>query len=82
MIKSPVSKVPRDFTKFMKCGENKTYLINLISEAISNNYKRALALLKWNEFYLSKEISGIQNAVRLKSNQKEVDRWFQLFLNQ
>lgn len=46
MINSSASKVPRDFTKFMKCSENKTCLINLICKAISNNYKRALVLLK------------------------------------
>ena len=64
----------------MKCGDNKTHLINLICQVISSDYKRALALLKLNEIYLSKKDncllfnkSGIQNAVRLKYNQEEAD---------
>ena len=55
MINSPASKVPSDFTKFMKCCDNKTCLINLICKVVSNDCKRALALLKHNKFYFSKE---------------------------
>ena len=51
MIISPASKVPSDFIKIMKCGENKSRLINLIYEVISSDYKRALALLKCNEIF-------------------------------
>ena len=53
----------------MKCGENKSRLINLIYEVISSDYKRALALLKCNEiFFLKKDSlaliqSSIQDAV-------------------
>ena len=48
-------EVPSDFTKFMKCGENKTRLINLICKVISSDYKRVLALLKCNEISFSKK---------------------------
>lgn len=34
MINCPDSEVPSDFTELMKCGENKTHLINLICEVM------------------------------------------------
>ena len=55
MINSLDFEVPSDFTKFMKCGENKTRLINLICKVISSDYKRVLALLKCNEISFSKK---------------------------
>ena len=46
MISSPASRIPSEFSKFMKCGENKTNLIDLICEVISTDYKKALKMLK------------------------------------
>ena len=57
MINSLDFEVPSDFTKFMKCGENKTRLINLICKVISSDYKRVLSLLKCNEINFSKKFS-------------------------
>ena len=44
MINFPDSKVPSDFTKPVKSGDNKTHKISLICEVISSDYKRALLL--------------------------------------
>ena len=55
MIRSPPSRIPNEFSKFMKYGQSKTCLIDLICEVISMNYKKALKMLKWKEIYLSKE---------------------------
>ena len=78
MINSPTSKVPGDFTKFIKCGENKTRRINFICEVISSDYKRALTLLKCNEINFSKEDNYLlfnesvtHKAVCLKFNQEQ-----------
>ena len=46
MISSPASRIPSKFSKFMKCSENKTRLIDLICEVISTDYKKALKILK------------------------------------
>ena len=46
MISSPASRIPSEFSKFMKCGENKTNLIDLICEVISTDYKKDLKMLK------------------------------------
>ena len=46
MISSPTSRIPSKFSKFMKCDENKTRLIDLICEVISTDYKKALKILK------------------------------------
>ena len=64
----------------MKCGENKTRLINLICKVISTDYKKALEMLKWKEIYFSKEDgcflfndNGFHSGTYLKSNQEEGD---------
>ena len=79
-INSAHSKLPRDFTNFLKNGENKTRLIDLICEVISSESVWALHLLKCNEIYFSKEIQstvidaeGLRDFDRLKSNQEEAD---------
>ena len=64
----------------MKCGENKTRLIDLICEVISTGYKKVLKMLKCKEIYFSKEDgcflfneNGFHYATHLKSNQEEAD---------
>ena len=77
MISSPASRIPSKFSKFMKCGENKTRLIDLICEVISTDYKKALKILKCKQIYFSKEDgcflfnTCFHSATHLKSNQEE-----------
>ena len=80
MKSSPASRIPGEFSNFMKCGENKTRLINLICKVISTDYKKALEMLKWKEIYFSKEDgcflfndNGFHSGTYLKSNQEEGD---------
>ena len=46
IIGSCKSKVPRDFANFLKNGENKTRLIEIISEVIVDNRVKAIKLLQ------------------------------------
>ena len=80
MINSSSSKIPRNFVTFMKNGENKTRLIELICQVIEENGDKALNLLKSKEIYFSKESccllineNGSQDVEHLKSNQEEAD---------
>ena len=80
MINSSSSKVPRNFVTFMKNGENKMRLIELICQVIEENGGKALHLLKCNQIYFSKENycslideDGSQEVEHLKSNQEEAD---------
>ena len=63
----------------MKCGENKTNLIDLICEVISTDYKKALKMLKCKQIYFSKEegcflfSTCFHSATHLKSNHEEAD---------
>ena len=64
----------------MKCGENKTRLIDLICEVISTGYKKVLKMLKCKEIYFSKEDgcflfneNGFHSATHLKPNREEAD---------
>ena len=74
MINSSTSKIPHDFITFMKNGENKTRLIELICQVIKENNKKALNLLQWKENYcLLINENGSQGVEHLKSNQEEAD---------
>ena len=74
------SKLPRDFASFMKNGENKTRLIEIISEVIVDNGVRAIKLLQTEVMYISRyqeticitERSATQ-AQELSSNKEEAD---------
>ena len=55
MISSSASRIPSDFSKYMKCDGNKIRLIDLIGKVISADYKKSLKMLKWKETYFSKE---------------------------
>ena len=80
IISSTHSKLPRNFTNFMKNGENKTRLIDLICQVITENSDQVLHLLKCNQIYFSKEShcilldeEGPRDVEHLKSNQEEAD---------
>ena len=55
IIGSCKSKVPRDFVSFMKNGENKTRLIEIISEVIIDNRVKAIKLLQTILYFLIAE---------------------------
>ena len=80
IISSAHSKLPHNFTNFLKNGENKTRLIELICQVITQNPDQALRLLKCNQIYFSKEShcilldeEGPRDVEHLKSNQEEAD---------
>ena len=80
MIYSPQSKSPREFNNFLRNGENKTRLIELIFQVISQELSRALQMLKCDKIYCSKEShtvaidsNGVSDIDDLKSNQEESD---------
>ena len=54
-IASTKSKLPQDFSTFMKNGENKTRLIEVISEVLRNNFHKVLTELKCSVIYCSQE---------------------------
>ena len=79
-IASTKSKLPRDFPTFMKNGENKTRLIEVISEVLRNNFHKVLTELKCLVIYFSKEdityyLKGtrVSIAAELSSSQEEAD---------
>ena len=80
VISSPASKIPSEFSKFMKCGKNKTRLIDLICEVIPTDYKKALKMLKCKGIYYSTEdvalylTKMISTLLLFKSNQEEADK--------
>ena len=80
IIGSCKSKIPREFSKFMQNGENKTRLIEIISEVIIDNKEKALKMLQTEAIYISKDQQTIciteqaANEVQeLTSNQEEAD---------
>jgi hypothetical protein len=54
-IKSPQSKVRRDFNKFLSSGENKTRMIELIVQTIKEKGVHCLNILKTTNLILSRE---------------------------
>ena len=80
MISSPASRIPSEFSKYIKSGENNPRLIDLICEVILTDYKKALKMLKCKEIYFSKEDgcflfneNGFHSGTYLNSNHKEAD---------
>ena len=80
IIGSCKSKIPTVFSKFMQNGENKTRLIEIISEVIIDNKEKALKMLQTEAIYISKDQQTIciteqaANEVQeLTSNQEEAD---------
>ena len=80
IIGSCKSKIPREFSKFMQNGDNKTRLIEIISEVIVDNKEKALKMLQTEDIYISKDQQTIcvteqaANEVQeLISNQEKAD---------
>ena len=78
MIHSPQCKLSREFKNFLNNGENKTRLIELIFQVISQESSRALQMLRCDKIYCSKEShtvaidsNGVRDIDDLKSNQEE-----------
>ena len=55
IIHSSQSKLPREFKNFLKNGENKTRLIELLFQVISQESSRAVQMLKCDKIYCSKK---------------------------
>ena len=80
MINSEKSKMPRDFQKFLRNGDNKSRLIELIFEYVINHRSKCLQIVKSNKIVLSgdcfcKEVtlSSVREGTELNSNQEEAD---------
>ena len=80
IIKSTISKVPKDFQAFLRNSENKNRFIDLFCETISSSSDRALAILQTSVIHFSKEdscvrvhASQVTTVDELSSNQEEVD---------
>ena len=53
-----VSHLPRDFNDFLKNGDNKTRLIELILDVLVQRRKEVLKILKNDELYYSMDNKG------------------------
>ena len=80
IIGSSKSKIPRDFSNFMRNKDNKTRLVEIISEVMRNNYASVLAKLRCSVINISQEDvtyclkrSGVSIHEELSSNQEEAD---------
>ena len=94
IVKSAKSKIPRNFKSFLKNGENKTQLIDLLCQFVKENSQCTCNLLKCSSIVFSKEnftcrISQNPEVTldpELSSNQEEADtkanmyKVFQYFL--
>ena len=56
-IKSPKSKIPREFKKFLSNGENKTRMIEVLFQTFQGSGKDCLETFCTNEIILSREDS-------------------------
>ena len=54
-VKSAKSKIPRNFKSFLKNGENKTRLIDLLCQFVKENSQRTCNLLKCSSIVFSEE---------------------------
>eukprot|EP00794_Sanderia_malayensis_P014842 gene14842-biopygen11931 len=80
IIKSPKSKIPRNFSEFLKNGKNKQRLIELMLETVKDNRIQALNMLCCTELFFSIEnqcckftLSCACREEALSSNQEEAD---------
>ena len=80
IVRSHKSKIPRDFKGFLKNGDNKTRLTELVGEVLSINKTKVLDMLRTKEIFFStfndcKRITAdsISTEDRLVSNQEEAD---------
>ena len=61
IIKSTRSKVPKNFQAFLRNGENKNRLIDLLCETISRSPERTLVILQTSIIYISIEDSCVRH---------------------
>ena len=80
MISSSSSKIPRNFTDFLKNGDNKTRLIELIKDELVKNSKEILSKLSCEIIYFSMDNICVKisecsscEVSELASNLKEAD---------
>ena len=80
MISSRKSRVPRDFQKFLKNGNNKARLMELFKSYLIDKRVKVLNLLRSNIIYYSLENectcirhSGVTVEEQLASDQEEAD---------
>ena len=80
MIRSPKSKVPRDFKAFLNNGDNKTKMIEIMFQVIIDCKAKVLNLLRTSELLLSKEnyyksisLLAVKDVPELQTNQEEAD---------
>ena len=55
IIASCKSRLPRDFSVFMKNGKNKTWLIEILSEVLRDNFAKVLTSLRCSTMFISQE---------------------------
>ena len=81
MVKSSKTRIASNFNNFLKNGENKTRMIDLMCQHIQDNRKTACNSMKCSTIYFSKENSTYKMkknsppslATHLSSNQEEAD---------
>ena len=80
IIKSTKSKAPKDFKAFLRNGENKNKLMDLLCEVISSSLDRALVILQIFVICFSKvdscvrvNASQVTTVDELSSNQEKAD---------
>ena len=80
VIRSPQSKIPRDFRGFLQNGKNKTRMIMLMREVLMKNQQKTLEMLDCKEIFFSTLNDCIKinenctcNIEGLASNQEEAD---------
>ncbi|CAB4006806.1 Hypothetical predicted protein [Paramuricea clavata] len=80
IIRSPQSKIPRDFRGFLQNGKNKKRMIMLMREVLMKNQQKTLEMLNCKEIFFSTLDDCIKitencscNIEGLASNQEEAD---------
>ena len=80
IINSPKSRIPRDFSKFLACGENKTRMIQLLFETWTEKRAHCLNFPRTTQMILSREDECISLTLSdcipypaLLSNHEEAD---------
>ena len=80
ILKSALSKIPREFSKFLSNGENKTRMIELIVETVQrkkanvlNNVRTTKTIFSREDHYHSISLSSNDTFGNLLSNDEEAD---------
>ena len=80
MVQSDLSKMPRNFNNFLKNGENKSRLIELIQDVLTENKEKIFGMLKCQEIMFSMDKvcrrvtrTSVSLVEALCSNQEETD---------